>query len=387
MQPFIHRTPASTVATRPALQAYRVPTYYIGFDPGTGRSKASIIAADGTYLEQDAIQINSMVANGDRQSLLLRAGDEDASLSSVLRKDEHVVTYNGIDFYLGNLAEREGNNADNAGGAAERYFTDHSLVRLLGLSALLCHHRHYELRVITALPYSLYPNKEIRKKVKQCLEGVHEFTFDGEPFERQIAVKVGPIVPEGQGILASVTENQAETRAVIDIGFRTTDLIVQDANGLVVKYCDGRPLGLGQVADALIKFYAKKGRLIGLNDAMQVLETWQQGRPLPKYTGRDGEISEDEVKGVISRSLRIVGRNIAQFVSSKWGDDRVGVGGAFDKIYIAGGSSYYFESSVREILPNVQRPSDPELANARGCRDIAVGLETVKPTIWEREWD
>ena len=100
--------------------ASHVNVYYMGYDPGTGRSKASALAADGTHLAGSTQQISSVVANGDRSQLLLRSNEEDVSLSKVLRPDEHVVAYNGVDYFLGNLAEREGKNADNAEGAAER---------------------------------------------------------------------------------------------------------------------------------------------------------------------------------------------------------------------------------------------------------------------------
>src|SRR5436305_6007792 len=155
---------------------------YMGYDPGTGRSKAAALAADGTHLLTNTQQINSVVANGDRNQLLLRSNEEDVSLSKVLRPDEHVISYNGVDYFLGNLAEREGKNADNAEGAVERYFNDHALVRLLGLSAMLIKmQRSYELRIVTALPYSLYVNKDYRRRMKQFLEGQYTFTYNGEP--------------------------------------------------------------------------------------------------------------------------------------------------------------------------------------------------------------
>src|SRR5436305_10772187 len=360
----------------------------MGYDPGTGRSKASALAADGTHLAGSTQQISSVVANGDRSQLLLRSNEEDVSLSKVLRPDEHVVAYNGVDYFLGNLAEREGKNADNAEGAAERYFNEHALVRLLGLSAMLIKmQRSYELRVVTGLPYSLYTNKEHRRRMKQFLEGRYIFTYNGEPAPREVTIKVGVVVSEGQGILASVTENTNETRAVIDIGFRTTDLVAIDESGMIVKYCDSKPLGLGQVADAVIQLYAKEGRILKLEDAISILMAYQQGKTLPVVKVRNQTIAEETVREVIRKSLKTVGRNIQQFVSGKWGSDKVGIAGDFDSVWIAGGSSYYFDSSIRELIPTVQRPSEPEFANARGYRDLAAGLEVLKPTIWVREWE
>jgi hypothetical protein len=114
---------------------------------------------------------------------------------------------------------------------------------------------------------------------------------------------------------------------------------------------------------------------------------YQQEKPLPQFKAHQQVVPEDAVRGVISKSIQTVGRNIQQFVSGKWGSDKVGIAGDFDTVWGAGGGWYYFESFIRKLITSVQQPNEPEFANARGYRDLAIGLEVVKPTIWVREWD
>ncbi len=51
---------------------------------------------------------------------------------------------------------------------------------------------------------------------------------------------------------------------------------------------------------------------------------------------------------------------------------------------LIGGGAYYFEQAIKSLIPLADRPEDPEDANPRGYLDLALSLEDVKATIWER---
>src|SRR5258708_6083746 len=101
-----------------------------------------------------------------------------------------------------------------AHGASDRYWSRHSLLLLLTLAATLIPERQFELRVVTALPVTLYRTKENRSQVKKALEGWYPFRFNGR--DREIVIKVGAVVMEGMGALIQYGE-EAGKPTVIDI--------------------------------------------------------------------------------------------------------------------------------------------------------------------------
>jgi uncharacterized membrane protein len=75
-----------------------------------------------------------------------------------------------------------------------------------------------------------------------------------------------------------------------------------------------------------------------------------------------------------------VGEEIASFVARVWrtGEDgRVASDAA--RVLLIGGGAYYVRKPLKQLIPHLEVPSKPELANAQGY--LALGLK-IPPEKW-----
>jgi hypothetical protein len=234
-----------------------LPTYYGGFDPGSGRAGLYLEDEDGVQLEENLLSIDSVIAQGNAQKLLKR-GDINATFADVLREGECLISWNDTDYFLLDLL-KEGKNATEALGDPNRYWGDHARVLLLALAAMLIPERTFVLRLVTALPITLY-NRENRQRMKENLTNYYRFEYNGRV--REAYIIVGYVAMEGQGLLIHCGEQDGE-QAVLDIGERTVDAIAADGQKLLTTLCDGNEeLGIGQITDALRSLAQRYGRVI-----------------------------------------------------------------------------------------------------------------------------
>jgi hypothetical protein len=362
--------------------------YYGGFDPGSGIACLKVVPADGVEMERDSVALPSFIADGDTEELLNSRGEFDATLKSVLRENEFALTLNEVDYYLGDLI-KSGYNQNDAKRDKNRYWNEHALVLLLALAADLIPERCFELRLVTALPVTLY-HKDNRKRMKESLQGYYRFAFatrGREYRDREAIIKVGYVAAEGQGILIHCGDSVSE-QAVIDIGERTTDLLAATGQSLLPNLCNGRELGVGQIVDDLKAALLKRGRNLTTQKAHDLLKAYAHTHDLPVITDGDGiDISAEELIQVIEKGIARVGKSIATFISTTWNVESAKAASDFDAVYLAGGGAYYFEPVVRQAVGvrKVQIVSDPEYSNSRGYVDLSLALEDSKPTIWKAD--
>ncbi len=355
--------------------------YYAGFDPGSGIAALEAASAD-TLDETFSLALPNLVGGGDSPALInVRSTTEhEATLACVLKKHEYVIEYERRDYYVGELAEREGTNTTNARGDKNRYWSLHNRLLLLTLSAALIPEPEAELRLVTALPVSLY-TKENRMRVQRALEGHYPFCLNGST--RAITVKVGAVVMEGTGALIRYGEESGE-QAVIDIGERTMDLIAASGQTPLARLCAGALLGVGQVTDELVATIKQQyGRVLSSLEAHSLLHAYAHKKPLPRISANQVRIPAEYLETLIERAITRVGRAISTFVSQTWNVEGGHTASHFSPILLIGGGAHYFEGTIRELIPLVTLPAAPESANQKGYLDLATGLEDVRPTIWE----
>jgi hypothetical protein len=359
--------------------------YYAGYDPGSRIATLYLCPEDNLDELPLALSVPSIVGDGLVADLIntRTTTDPNALLASLLKKHEHVIEYEGQEYYVGELAEKEGKNATTALGAKDRYWSPHSLLLLLTLAATLIPERQFELRVVTALPVTLYKNKEHRGLFKKALEGWYPFRFNGR--DREVIVKVGAVVMEGMGALIQYGEETGK-QAVIDIGERTIDLVAADGQTPLSNLCDGDILGVGQIADELIREVKQRfnGRILSSIEAHEQLYTYANDKPLPRLSANQQPIPADEIHSIIDKAITRIGRAINLYISQKWNQEGGTVASNFSPVLLIGGGAHYFEHTIRTLIPLVDLPSDPEEANSKGYLDLALSLEDVKATIWER---
>lgn len=352
----------------------KMPVFYAGFDPGSGDATLTVVSPNG---EMNVKTIPSVISEGDASKLLKRGLTPDASLGQVLDDNEYVVNFNGTDYYLGDLIKEGRQGRDTSAiGAQHRYWSEHSIILLLALASHLIPDQSFELRIVTALPLSLYTNVN-RKKVKSALENCYRFSFNGR--HREAVVKVGYVAAEGQGVLVHCGDSDSE-QVVLDIGERTFDLVVADGQRMLVSLCVGKEIGVGQLFDDLIAF--GKTRNVNLErKAHGLLRAYINNQPLPNVHGINGR----DISQVIADAISKAGRTLRNFISQHLASDGEEMAARYDHVYLAGGGAYYFDDIIRGFInPNkVEVVENAEIANALGYADIAVSLQEKKATIWE----
>ena len=358
--------------------------YYAGYDPGSRIASLSLAPEDHLDELPLALSVPSIIGDGLVADLVntRTTTDPNTPLASLLKKHEYVIEYEGQEYYLGELAENEGKNATTAHGASDRYWSRHSLLLLLTLAAALIPERQCELRVVTALPVTLYRTKENRSLVKKALEGWYPFRFNGR--DREVLIKVGAVVMEGMGALIQYGEETGK-QAVIDIGERTIDLLAADGQTPLASLCDGDILGVGQISDELVREVKQRyKRILSSIEAHEQLYAYANSKPLPRLAANQQPIPADEIRSIIDRAIARVGRAINLYIAQKWNQEGGTVASHFSPVLLIGGGAHYFEQMIRTLIPLVDLPEDPEDANPRGYLDLALSLEEVKATIWER---
>jgi hypothetical protein len=354
------------------------PVYYGGFDPGSGRAGLFLVPDDNVSLEENMMNIDSIIATGNAELLLKRKGP-DATLADAIEEGECLITLNNSDYFLMDLV-KEGDNPTDALGDPGRYWGDHARVLLLALSAMLIPERSYALRLVTALPVTLY-ERENRQRMKESLSGYYRFEYNGR--QREALITIGYVAMEGQGILIHSGAQEGE-QAVIDIGERTTDAVAAEGQKLLTKLCAGNEqLGVGMITDAVLDLAERYGRKLSTVKAHDILWAWSHNDALPVIRAKSGSIPVQEIEQTIEKARTRLAKGILSFVSSLWNVEGEDVGERFDMIVLGGGGSHYVGDLLANMLPRVNIPTDAEDDNLYGYADLAITLEDKVPGIWE----
>lgn len=368
-------------------KAPTIPVYYVGFDPGTGGT--TLFVSPEADLDQVwTITAPSFVSDGNLVDLAnMRGRDLDESPASALKAGEYAISMEEAgkerEYYIGDLALKQGSNPDDALADPNRYWSLHSLLRLLALACAMIPEQCFEIRIVTALPVSLYKiGKENRAKVKKALENHYHIRFNGKP--REVTVKVGAVIMEGIGALIAVGEGVGE-EGIIDIGKRTIDLVGAEGQSPQAQFCHGNPnLGVGKIMDELIRVILQRyKRTINPTLATDLLYAYAHEERLPEVSTEDANVPPDQLHAIITEAITKQGRAINTFISGAWNQEGSTVGSNFHKVYIVGGGAHYFADSIRKIIKKAIVPTLPEEANPKGYLDLALGLEEAKPTVWK----
>jgi hypothetical protein len=262
------------------------PVYYAGFEDGSGFSGLKIIPADDLPLAQDLAVLPSFLADGD-VTTLLKGSDPDAKLADVLQSEDYVLTWQDHTYFLGHLLEH-GTYSHNAFSDERHYWSEHAQILLLCLACILIPERCFELRLVTALPVSLY-DRERRQQVRRALSQHYRFLFNGR--EREVIVKCGYVAMEGQGILIHCGDASSR-QAVIDIGERTTDLVAANGQRLLGHFCKGEQFGIGQLVEDLQQLGYHYRRKLSVEHAHTLLNAYAHHRSYPRIATGMGHLPD-----------------------------------------------------------------------------------------------
>lgn len=293
----------------------------------------------------------------------------------------HVIRLNGetMAYAVGELALQQSADVYHGRGDIQRYASKYSLRGLLTIAALLIPEIEFGLYVVTGLPAETYiKNMELRKAIKESLDGVHVFTLDNGKTWRRVTVEVATVVMEGAGALIAYgdksTSKLAES-AAIDIGGRTTDLYVARGQVPVTEYCKGKPVGVESATQMLQdNFETQYHRSLSLLEAREVMYAYASGgkRRFPELAVYGKIIDQYELANLAQEAVSQVGSEIVSFVASAWRQsDRDAVAASFNPVLCIGGGVYYFYDFLKKRIPHLTRPEDPIHANALGYSSLA----------------
>lgn len=348
---------------------------YGGYDPGSGKTTLCIETGDTTK----RFTIPSTIATGKLAKIAGRSKQIGAEPASLLDDDEIAIEFDGVEYYVGRLAEEEGENPSNAINDPRRYSGPHSQLLLFATASKLIQDDVFEIRIVTALPASLF-NEENRLQVQQSLSRTFNYKFNGK--RKKITVVVGAVVVEGAGGLALYGDTESNT-LVIDYGFRTTDILPARGQKSIVNKCAGIQIGVGQVVqdliDAVLSHKEYGGRRLTINQASQILYCYANNEPLPIIKSNRRDIPVETLRGIIYESIRTRGQQLNTQIAQALNVEGATLAAEYDIVIPIGGGAKYFRKILEEIIGDTEDVEDPQYANPDGYLDIAISM---KEKVW-----
>jgi plasmid segregation protein ParM len=370
-----------------------IPHYALGFDFGNAETGATLYDPTHGYLR--SLTLPSATAPGRLADLLrTRAalGEQTDAATGVpvrermpLASDEFVLDVDGSESFVGDLALTQARDASAARGDISRYWSRRALQLLLVSSAHLIPHRYqeYDLDVVTGLPVETF-TAQTRKQVRAALAGEYIFCLNG--VQRTAHIRVLSVVMEGAGALIAHGSDRPLIQGCIDIGGRTTDLFVARGQQPILPLCQGKPLGVEHVSDLLSqRFETVYGRPLQAAERRVIMRAAikrtqtafasEEAPDEPALYASGVEVPFDELAAWCDTLCAEIGAEIAAFVGAAWNSSETGaVGADIAHVILVGGGAYYVADALRERIPHLAIPPQPELANAMGYGALALEL-------------
>ena len=276
------------------------------------------------------------------------------------------VEFNNEKYYIGKYAVDQGRNVDNL--LTNQRIGDQSEL-ILGLTAISLLSTSKEVRVDLMLGLPL-TELSLADRVKKLFKGTHHIkVFDnkkGVSVEKTIIVNSIRVMQQSVAALYSelfnlngtikkekVKKLQDEV-AIIDIGYRTTDLVVTKELGFINNLSSTIEIGVSDIFRN-IKQYLKNSDLNFDKNLAQIEEYVQKG-----YLILDGK--KINLEDQINHQIKVVTQQLTTEILNLWKDDLRG----FSGIYLAGGGAILLEDTLKEHFDRFSILEDPQFSNAKG---------------------
>src|SRR5947207_274963 len=297
------------------------------------------------------------------------------------QSNTHIFQFHGeaMAYTVGELALQQAVDVYHGRGDIQRYASKYSLRGLLTVAASLIPDTEFGLYVVTGLPAETYiKNMALRTNIKDALDGTHVFTMDNGKTFRRVTVEVATVVMEGAGALIAYGDksiSKTTESAVIDIGGRTIGLYVARGQVPVTEYCKGKPLGVESATQMFMDtFESKYNRSLSLLEAREIMYAYaSHGRlSYPDIAVYGKPISVQELDRLVTEAVTQVGSELVSFSASAWRQsDRDAVAASFILVLHIGGGVYYFHNLLKQRIPHLSLPDDPNHANVLGYSNLA----------------
>ena len=354
-----------------------VQSYKAGFDGG---NTDTCFTSIDRYGHETIIVIPSVVAESSGETLeMLRSAMHSTNEPQGLYRTDIKLELNGTTYMVGYLPIRQLKLASTQKGDTTRYSSRDQLVRLLATSALAIQDTRYELDLVTTVPLGYY-SKQLRRDVKDALEGIHTFTMNGTT--RQATIRVRKVMIEGvPAMVLYGSASNGQPRIIIDGGGYTTEFIYLDGNDPIKDNCDGIELGVEDIGNYVAEQINEKySRKLTLRERADILHAYGSRRAnvrvesMPVISYGKADIPHDELLAIVRKGCEKIGEKTANKAASLWGVTNSVVAGDVRFQYHVGGSALFYNDVLRTRMPRLTAVSNAAEANARGSAQIAQAL-------------
>lgn len=357
-----------------ALYDFQQPTrrvYYGGFDPGSGFSELWVAPADSPEQVKHAV-IPSWVASGTLADIARRSRTIGGNPMEELEPGEFVIQLDGMERYVGLLAQTSGSNGTNAFNDPRRYTNEHAQMLLLALAGWLIPEDQFCLKYVTALPVSLYEDQR-RVLIQDTFTRSAHYFWNGR--HKSADLVVGAVVPEGTGALVLYGDTSSRT-LVVDYGYRTADVLVATGQKIDFTRSGGIQIGVGQIIDLFNdEFFKISGRRLREEEAEPILRAYVHEKPLPVIRSNRRVVDEGMIRKVLYSVYTTIGRQANTKIAGIVNEDENGQMAAdYELVIPIGGGAHHFRRMLETMIPNVEYVAEPQSANAEGYMEIAMGF-------------
>jgi Actin like proteins N terminal domain len=390
--------------SRSQREAIRLPTL----------TKVWLKVADGTELY---FLMPSIVAPGSWAQLQeMRAGTKTGKKERSPLEKDLVISYGGIEHFAGWLAYYQLREATTGLGDELRYYSDEALMRCLAAACaaieeyeeeLEQHRRMYgyeepaqpddvvrfpiiHVSLVSSVPVKYYNSKN-RKEIKSKFNGSHHCEVNG--IKRDFHISYKQTIMEGGGLeilaaeMPDVDLARRSDNITIDGGGDTVDFVKLSSEDVIYEQCGTVRNGVERIADlvssSMLRDYKRnllpRERQAILNGfvSFRRFGVIEDAYPEIAIDANDPSfVLKEKLHKWVEAARRQVTRQIISKASSLWGaaDGKVAPDILRGHAFFIGGQTYLTDDLIKEAIPQLIVPSQPELANARANAYIARAL-------------
>jgi plasmid segregation protein ParM len=292
--------------------------------------------------------------------------DEEGDFDPKSAKNNLEVHYGDKKFYVGNYALEQSRNADSL-ITSDRVGTIQELI--LGLTAigLISNTKNIEVSgLMLGLPIT---ELKMAEKLKNVFSGTHKIKLhdrvNGSTTKKVINIKNVSVIQQSVAALYSKVfnlsgnpkkDNAEKMRGkvgIVDIGYRTTDLVGTKKLRLSNHLSDTMEIGISNVFEH-IKSYLKSKYNFERN-LSQIEEYVNMG-----YIMLDGE--KVDLIPIIEKQKEKIIEQINNKIKTLWRDEIR----EFSALYLAGGGSVLLQKQLENKFSSAELIEEPQMANAKG---------------------
>lgn len=321
---------------------------YVSVDLGYGFVKA--VSSNGKQ-----ILFPSIVGSG-RERGLANFLEDKKSVDNIDFSELHIKV-NGQHYYIGDMALK--NSLDGSRVfERERYNHEYSKILMNVAIQLVSSSDTEEVILFTGLPLDYYKSqhKEFREKLLEQQQPI-EWVSGMRPGTRSVSVRKADVFPQGISSVWSTLLNhdgksfnkglllEGNQIAVIDIGFRTTDVCVvemQEGGGFrpLLPFCETIDQGVVNLNENIRLAYQNRtsGQDISENKINRILKTKSI-----KYKGKSIDLTKE-----VEESHQAVANSINDRINKLWKDES----DTFDHIFAVGGGGSIFMDYLQSNFDN-----------------------------------